>query len=396
MAFFGLKSSKKAEEEKQAAVEQARRDMVQNNYTNLSNLSKGSQVNFTIPYFDVYDPRFMDTGCPVSVHGSIVYSIDDMDLFHQINKNEAYSDETFKNKLRGQVTLFVKGVVSNAPADAQIPVVQLERKVMEISQLVQARVAPQVAQLFGITVRNISITSINIDKDSRGYSELKALTADLERERTLTQHRISISNFEQNNEMDMEMRRMQTVETARMQLDDQRERLRIERDVTEAGQMQLIEDGRRPTLGQSDIGGGMFSQQMGGGMLNQQMGGGMFGAQQQMGGGMFGGQQMGGAPQMGGTPPPMGMGTPPPMTSTLYHAFINGQQAGPFDVNTLRQYAQQGLFNAQTQVWSQGMPQWAPANTVPELAALFAPPPPIGGQTPPPIGGNGPVPPPTL
>jgi hypothetical protein len=267
---------------------------------------------------------------------------------------------------------------------------------MEISQLVQARVAPQVAQLFGITVRNISITSINIDKDSRGYSELKALTADLERERTLTQHRISISNFEQNNEMDMEMRRMQTVETARMQLDDQRERLRIERDVTEAGQMQLIEDGRRPTLGQGDIGGGMFSQQMGGGMLNQQMGGGMFGAQQQMGGGMFGGQQMGGAPQMGGTPPPMGMGTPPPMTSTLYHAFINGQQAGPFDVNTLRQYAQQGLFNAQTQVWSQGMPQWAPANTVPELAALFAPPPPIGGQTPPPIGGNGPVPPPTL
>ena len=375
MAFFGLKSSKKAEEEKQAAVEQARRDVVQNNYTNLSNLSKGSQVNFAIPYFDVYDPRFMDTGCPVSVHGSIVYSIDNMDLFHQINKNEAYSDETFKNKLKGQVTLFVKGIVSNAPAEAQIPVVQLERKVMEISQLVQVHVAPQVAQLFGITVRNISITSINIDKDSRGYRELKALTADLERERTLTQHRISMSNFEQNNEMDMEMRRMQTVETTRMQLDDQRERLRIERDVTEAGQMRLIEDGRRPTLGQGGMGGGMF------------------GAQQQVGGGMFGSQPMGGVPQMGGTPPPMGMVTPPPMTSTLYHAFINGQQVGPFDVKTLCQYAQQGLFNAQTQVWTQGMPQWAPASTVPELAALFAPPPPMGGQTPPPMGGNGPVPP---
>ena len=379
MAFFGLKSSKKAEEEKQAAVEQAKRDVVRNNYINLGNLSKGSQVNFAIPYFDVYDPRFMDTGCPVSVHGSIVYSIDDMDLFHQINKNEAYSDETFKNKLKGQVTLFVKGVVSNAPADAQFPVVQLERKVMEISKLVQNYVAPQVAQLFGITVRNISITSISIDKESRGYRELKALTADLERERTLAQHRVSVSNFEQQNEMDMEMRRMKTVEAARMQLDDHRERLRIERDVTEAGQMRLIEDGRRPTLGQGSM-----------------MGGSLFGAQQMTSGGMFGAQQM------GGTPPPMGMGTPPPMVSTLYHAFINGQQVGPFDVNTLRQYAQQGLFNAQTQVWTQGMPQWAPANTIPELAALFAPPPPTGGQTPPPMGGTPPpigggsVPPPTL
>lgn len=374
MAFFGFKSSKKAEEEKQAAVEQAKRDVVRNNYTNLSNLSKGSQINFSIPYFDVYDPRIIDTGCPVSVHGTIVYSIDDMDLFHQINKNEGYSDETFKNKLRGQVTMFVKSVVSNAPSDAQIPVAQIERKIMEVSKLVHDQVAPKVEKLFGITIRDLSITNINIDKDSRGYRELKALTADFEKERMQVQHRVSISNFEQNNEMEMEMRRMQTVESARMQLDDQRERLRIERDVTETGQMRLIEDGRRPTLGQGTMGGGMFGRQP-------------------MGGGMFGGQQM------GTTPPPMGMGTPPP-TTALYFAYLNGQQAGPFDVNVLRQYAQQGLFNAQTQVWTQGMPQWAPAGNVPELAALFTPPigstpPPMGG-TPPPMGGNGSIPPPTL
>ena len=195
MAFFGFKSSKEVEEEKQRAAEQAKREVIQQNYTNLSNLSKGSQVNFAIPFFDVFDPRLMDFGVPVSVHGTITYSIEDMDLFHNINKNEAYSDETFQQKLRGTVTKFVKGIVTNAPTDAQIPAIQLERKIMEISELVQSKVAPQVEKLFGIIVRSLDVTSINIDKDSRGYRELKALTADLEAENKLAQHKANLSNF---------------------------------------------------------------------------------------------------------------------------------------------------------------------------------------------------------
>lgn len=107
--------------------------MEQNNLTNLSNLSKGSQLNFAIPYFDVFDPRLQDYGVPVSVHGAVVYAIEDMDLFHSVNRNEGYSDETFKNKLRGQLTKFIKSVVSNAPSDAQIPVVQIERKILRLA-----------------------------------------------------------------------------------------------------------------------------------------------------------------------------------------------------------------------------------------------------------------------
>ena len=69
------------------------------------------------------------------------------------------------------MTKFVKGVISNAPIDAQIPVVQLERKIMEISNLVQQYVKPQVESIFGINIRQIDVTSIMIDKDSRGYRE---------------------------------------------------------------------------------------------------------------------------------------------------------------------------------------------------------------------------------
>ena len=123
MSIFGFRSSSEVEEEKRRAAEEAVRNVVRNNLTNLSNLSKGSQINFAIPYFDVFDPRFTDYGVPVAVHGCIVYSIDDMNLFHQVNKNEAYSDETFQTKLRSSIAKYVKSVVSNAPTDAQIPVV---------------------------------------------------------------------------------------------------------------------------------------------------------------------------------------------------------------------------------------------------------------------------------
>ena len=46
MGFFGFKSSKEVEEEKRQAAEEAARRVEQNNLTNLSNLSKGSQLNF--------------------------------------------------------------------------------------------------------------------------------------------------------------------------------------------------------------------------------------------------------------------------------------------------------------------------------------------------------------
>lgn len=377
MALFGFKSKKEVEEEKRLAAAQAARQVVQNNMTNLSNLSKGSQVKFAVPYFDVLDPRFMDQGVPVSVHGMIVYSIDDMDLFHQINKNEAFSDETFQNKLRGQVTKYVKAVVANAPADAQIPVVHIERKILEISELVQKYVTPKIEQLFAITVRSLDITSINIDKESPNYRQLKALTSDLERDRVVAQNEIAIDSMRHQGELKKEMSGLQSVEMLKMQMEDQRERMRIQRDGMEAFQEQQIADGR---FGRSP---GM-------------MGGGMMGGQPMMGGGMMGGQHMmGGAPAMGG------MQAPPQMMSAQYYVGINGQQMGPFDVNMLRQMAQQGQLNAQTQVWTQGMPQWAPAGTVAELAALFAAapmgatPPPMGGGTPPPMGG-GSTPAPTL
>lgn len=383
MGFFGFKSSKEVEEEKRQAAEEAARRVEQNNLTNLSNLSKGSQVNFAIPYFDVFDPRLQDYGVPVSVHGAVVYAIEDMDLFHSVNRNEGYSDETFKNKLRGQLTKFIKSVVSNAPSDAQIPVVQIERKIFEISELIQQRVTPQVEKLFGITIRSLDITGINVDKESRGYRELRALTADLEKERMMAQHNAQISNFNLNNDLQQDMLKKQSElnldamgrrqeldlggqeELQRMNLENQRETMRIQRE-----EMQ-----RASRLQTEQTFLGAHQANLNAGVLNNATDNGINAFRQQSMGGMNNMGQMGGAPQMpgqkgmGGAPQMPGMGAAVPQVQ--YFIGINGQQYGPCDWNKLQQLVQQGQLTQQSYVWKNGMPQWELAGNVAELAPLF-------------------------
>ena len=371
MGFFGFKSSKEVEEEKRQAAEEAARRVEQNNLTNLSNLSKGSQLNFAIPYFDVFDPRLQDYGVPVSVHGAVVYAIEDMDLFHSVNRNEGYSDETFKNKLRGQLTKFIKSVVSNAPSDAQIPVVQIERKIFEISELIQQRVTPQVEKLFGITIRSLDITGINVDKESRGDRELKALTADLEKERMMAQHNAQIANFNLNNDLQQDMLKKQSElnldamgrkqeldlggqeELQRMNLENQRETMRIQREEMQRASRLQTEQ----TLM------GAHQANLNAGVLNNATDNGINAFHQQTMGGMSNMGQMGGAPQM----PGMGAAVP----QVQYYIGINGQQYGPCDWNKLQQLVQQGQFTQQSYVWKNGMAQWEFAGNVAELAPLF-------------------------
>lgn len=378
MGFFGFKSPKEVEEEKRRAAEEARWQLKQDNLTNLNNLSKGSRMNFAIPYFDVFDPRLQDYAIPVSVHGTLVYAIEDISHFLRINRNEAYSDETFQNKLRGQLNKFIKSVVSNAPCDAQIPAVQLERRIVEISDLVKERVVPEVERIFGVTIRNLDITRINIDKDSRGYRELKALTADLEKERMMSQHNAQMSNIKLNNDLQQEQLKAQSAlnldalkrqqeltlgeqeELQRIQLENQRETMRIQRE-----EMQ-----RASRLQTEQTFLGAHQANLKAGVMNNATDNGVNVFHQH---GMGSMEQMGSASQMQDMQ--KGMGAAPQMPSAVpqvqYYIGVNGQQAGPFDWQRLQQLVNQGQLTMQTYVWKQGMAQWELAGNVAELRPLF-------------------------
>lgn len=67
------------------------------------------------------------------------------------------------------------------------------------------------------------------------------------------------------------------------------------------------------------------------------------------------------------------MGGPPPIPGgAMFFVAIDGQQTGPFDLQTLRGQAQSGRLSRESLVWKQGMAQWEAAGSVAELAALFS------------------------
>jgi membrane protease subunit (stomatin/prohibitin family) len=102
--------------------------------------------------------------------------------------------------------------------------------------------------------------------------------------------------------------------------------------------------------------------------------GGMAGMGAQMAAGMAVGQQMAAGMQGGQAPPPV----PPKLQ---YHVAVNGQQQGPYSIETLTTMVSQGTLAKDTLVWTQGMANWQAAGEVAALTSLFANvPPPIPGQ----------------
>ena len=72
--------------------------------------------------------------------------------------------------------------------------------------------------------------------------------------------------------------------------------------------------------------------------------------------------------------------TPPPMPQeATYFIYLNGQQLSGQTIQNMQIYVQNGMMNGETLVWKQGMPQWAKASQLPELAMLF------NANTPPPL-----------
>jgi membrane protease subunit (stomatin/prohibitin family) len=95
------------------------------------------------------------------------------------------------------------------------------------------------------------------------------------------------------------------------------------------------------------------------------------------------GQQMAGALAAGQAPQAAPGAVPPPMPAgVMFHVDAGGQPSGPFNPAQLQAMVGTGQLQAATLVWTQGMPGWAAASSVAQLAALFATPPPM---PPPPV-----------
>ena len=317
------------------------------------NLQGNNQVRFAVPYFDVADPRYPDFTVPVAVRGTITFNLTDYKQFIKLNRLIDFDLDKFSQQIKASVAKFVKNFVANCPLDNNIPVLQLERKVVEISDLIQARLKGVFEDDFGINLKRFDLSAIEVDKESEGYAEFVHLTKEQQARRA----EIDTEQYERVSKLSAESQFIQA------------HAINQQADVLKTAAQSMGQ------MGGMDLGGG-GSMNPAGMMMGMAMGGAMG---SQMAGMMNGfGQQV--QPQQPQQAPPMpgGAPVPPTMPSVQYMVAINGQQYGPYNMQQMQQMAQSGQINAQMLVWAQGMPQWTAAGSVPELAQLFA-------QTPPPM-----------
>lgn len=78
------------------------------------------------------------------------------------------------------------------------------------------------------------------------------------------------------------------------------------------------------------------------------------------------------------------MAPPPPVSQ--WHIYVNGQQLGPMSLQQVQQYVNGGQLTRTDLVWKAGFASWVAAESVPEIAQLFA-------ATPPPVPPVPPTPP---
>ena len=325
------------------------------------NLARIIQVKFGVPFFDVYDPRFLDLGVPVAVRGTVSFRITDYKEFIKLHRLNNFSLDSFQRQIRDAVTRYVKDTVANAPAANNIPLVQIETKTAQINDVVEYDISERLKENFGVTVSGVDIGAIEIDKSSEGYRQLMAVTKDI------------------------------TTAKIKAETKDYTERLRIQR---EEGQYAMHKQTQSANIGafqvekQAEVGvaGANALGQMGAngaGSVDLGGSGAGFNPAAMMAGMAVGGavgQNMAGImnnAMSGINQPVQSSETPPPVPISTFHIAVNGQATGPYDINTLRQMSSTGQFSAESLVWKPGMSEWVKAETIDELKPMFAVMPPI-------------------
>lgn len=319
------------------------------------NLSRIIQVKFGVPFFDVYDPRFLDFGVPVAVRGTISFSISDYREFIQLHRLRDFDLEEFQRQIRDVVIRYVKDVVANAPAAHDIPVIQIETKTALINDAIEYDLGERLKEDFGVTVSGVDIGAIEIDKASEGYRRLMAVSRDIAaaKAEAETQDYLERLRIQREEGQYAARKQTQTANIGAFQVEKQAE-------VGVAGAQALGRMGANGA-GNAALGGSGEGLNMAAIMVGMALGGAV-------------GQNIAGAMNnmMGGFGQAAQPVAPPPIPAALYHVAVNGQATGPYDLSSLAKMAAEGKLAENSLVWTAGMKQWVKAGMIDELKNLFA------------------------
>ncbi len=337
------------------------------------NLAGNVPIKFGVPYFNITDTRLPDFPVPISVRGQIIFNITDYRLFIKNTRLINFELDDFKALIKSAVSSSVKSGVMNINRTNPLNLVQIEENLDFINETLKAKLKDAFSEDFGVNLKRFDIDSLEMDQESEGYKKLLKVTRDQQEKTFVAQTDVSIKNM-----ADMQgINALNMEETLRIQREEAQRAQKLQTETNFIGahalnqQTDVLKTGAESlgNMGNMDLGGG------GGGMNPAGMMTGMM-----MGGAM--GSQMAGMMNNMGQNMNQQQNTPPPPPTIAYSVSVNGQTAGPFNLQQLQQMVQNGQLTQNTHVWKQGMAGWEVAGNVQELASLFGavpppPPPPV-------------------
>lgn len=314
------------------------------------NLAQILQVKIGVTYFDVADPRFPDYGVPTSVRGVINFKIADLVEFIEKYQLRTISIEEFSKIIRAATTKYVKNVVANAPDEYGIPVTQLEKRILEINEIIEKYLKKRLFDEFGVSVISVDISDIEIDKNSSNYkflikksdvgvnlgiaAQIRGFVADTANQAV----NVVTGAAAQAAEL--------ITDTATAAVDVNEYRYAKHKKA----QIGFVKGLFR---GDGDLSAGetrpSFSTNVSKGVSDVVSG---IGAKL----GKAGKEEN---------------GSPPPVPSSDYHIVIDGTPVGPLDFNKLYELVAQGKLTRDTLVWKRGMTDWTKAKDVDAVNNLF-------------------------
>lgn len=304
------------------------------------NLAQIIQVKFGVPFFDVYDPRFLDFGVPVAVRGTISFKISDYKEFIKLHRLSTFNLADFQTQVKDAVNRYVKDTVANAPAAHNIPLIQIETKVSQINDVVELDISERLRETFGVDVSGVDIGAIEIDKTSEGYRSLMGVTKDITAATTHAEAEARIKNIAAKQRIEAE----NYEETLRIQREEGQYAQHKQTQSSNIGAFQVEKQaevgiagaealGQMGANGAGDInlGGGGDGFNMAAMMASMAVGGAVG---QNIAGSMNSMMQCVNQPTQ-----PIG---PPPIPIISYYVAVNNQATGPFDFTILKSMVSNG------------------------------------------------------
>jgi len=319
------------------------------------NLAQILQVTIGVTWFDVADPRFQDRGVPTAVRGVMNFKI--ADALDFINKYQlrTVSLEEFKKTIKAATVKYVKDAVMNAPDEYGIPVTQLEKRILDINEIIEKYLKKRLSDEFGVTVTSVDISDIEIDKTSPNYkflikksdvdvnlgvaSKIRGFVTDTANQTVgvATSAAAQVAELATNAAVAAaDVKEYKYAKHKRAQIGFVKGIFKGDGDLSAADSKPSFSS--NISKGVSDISKGVS------GFVSA----------------------IGAKVSKGGKDE-----TPPPIPTFSYHVAVDGNSVGPLNFNELMELVNQGKLTLDSLVWKRGMKDWTKAKEIEELAVFF-------------------------